>query len=107
VKQAYLDRDNFGIVYQFIKKPVWFTIEISADEDLLKAWPVMTERFSKVNGYLDSLFEAGRAGSTPPEMPEDVKEIIAQCLAPAAAAPAKKQKPKDTAAASSLESQSS
>jgi hypothetical protein len=107
VKQAYLDRDNYGIVYKFIPTPVWFTIEVAVDPDLHKAWPLMQERFAKVNSYLDAVFEAARAGATPPELTEELKEIIKQCLAPAAAEPAKKQKPKATEAASNSASQSS
>ena len=107
MKQAFLDRENWGIVYKFIPTPVWFTIEVAVDPDLVKAWPLLTERFAKVNAYLDAVYEAGRSGAALPELTDELKEIIKQCLAPAAAEPAKKQKPKATEAASSLESPSS
>lgn len=101
MKKAYLDRYNYGVVYHFIPTPVWFTIEVEIDPDLEKAVSALNLRFSQLNEYMGALYEAARAGAPVPEMPDNVKEIIAQCLAPAAAAPAKKQKPKDTAAASS------
>jgi len=105
VKQ-FLDRENYGVVYKFIPAPVWYTVEVDVDESLAKAVPLMLERFQKVNMYLDSLFEAARSGATPPEMHDEIKEIIAQCLAPADRGLAKKQKPKATEADSNSASPS-
>lgn len=107
MSKAFLDRDNFGIVYKFIPNPVWFTIEVDVPDDLRKAVPLMTERFQKMNVYLDALFEAARAGAASPPVPDELKEIIAQCLAPVAVEPAKKQKHKATEADSNSESPSS
>jgi hypothetical protein len=106
VKQ-FLDRENFGIVYKFVPTPVWFTVEVDVDPSIAKAVPLLAERMQKINLYLDSLFEAARSGATPPEPSDEVKEIVAQCLAPADRGLAKKQKPKATEADSNSESQSS
>jgi len=99
--KVFLDRETGVTNYILIPKVVWYTVEVELPDDVVQAIEKVRGMQAILNQYLSSVYESARANSPLPPTTEDVQKVIDSCAAPAAPAPAKKQKQQGSAAASS------
>jgi len=102
-----IDRDNYGPVIRVIDTPVWYSVQSKIPEEVAVEVKRLTAKFNAVQGWLNQVYEYGRAGiDALPPMSDEVKEILDACEThPGTARPASKRKQKDTVADSSSEPQ--
>lgn len=102
--KTYLDRGpRTGEEYYFIERPVWYSVHVDVPDGLVEAAQRVVRENTLLHNYLLRVYEAARNGTPLPEMSPEIKELLPSPTPEVLveAAPAKKQKQKDSAVASS------